>query len=61
VQFWDDAGEFFGELGHQFADPLSTLLYIASDSLPGARFNAQGLIETRSGELLASARPITWR
>jgi len=60
LAFWDRASRLFSELGHDLADPLSTLLYIGSDSLPGARFNAQGLLDTRAGHLIATSRPAPW-
>jgi adenine deaminase len=60
VDFWDAAQAHFEALGHPYPDPLSTLLYIASDSLPGARFNATGLLDTKTKALLASAQPVSW-
>jgi adenine deaminase len=60
VGFWDTVQTHFEGLGHAFPDPLSTLLYIASDSLPGARFNATGLVDTKSKTLLAPSQPVTW-
>ena len=60
VGFWDAAQALFEGLGHPYPDPLSTLLYIASDSLPGARFNASGLVETKTKTLVAPARAVTW-
>lgn len=60
LEFWEACRRFFVDLGHELPDPLSTLLYIASDSIPGARFNARGLIDTRSGSVIAPARPIRW-
>jgi adenine deaminase len=60
LEFWDDAERTFSELGHTLADPLSTLLYIGSDSLPGARFNARGLVDTRAGQVIEPARQLRW-
>jgi adenine deaminase len=60
LDFWEGCRRFFAALGHELPDPLSTLLYIASDSIPGARFNARGLIDTRGGTVIAPARPIRW-
>lgn len=60
LDFWDETGRFFSELGHDLADPISTLLYIGSDSLPGARFNARGLVDTRAGTIIAPSRPVEW-
>ncbi len=60
LAFWDRARRLFAELGQDLADPLSTLLYIGSDSLPGARFNARGLFDTRAGRLIAAPRPAPW-
>ena len=61
VAFWDEAKLLFSDLGHTLPDPLSTLLYIGSDSLPGARFNARGLVDTRPGTLIRAARPVEWK
>jgi adenine deaminase len=60
LDFWDETDDFFSQLGHTLADPISTLLYIGSDSLPGARFNARGLVDTRAGTVIAPARPLEW-
>jgi adenine deaminase len=59
--FWDAAYELFVRLGHQLPDPLSTLLYIGNPSLPGARFHASGLLDTRPGTLIAASQPAVWR
>ncbi len=61
VSFWDRVEAHFSGLGHPFPDPISTLLYIASDSLPGARFNATGLVDTRPGTLVGPSRPLQWK
>jgi adenine deaminase len=58
VSFWEAAASLFAALGHQLPDPLSTLLYIGSSSLPGARFTARGLVDTRRGTLIEPARPL---
>jgi adenine deaminase len=61
LDFWEQTARFFESLGHDLADPLSTLLYIGSDSLPGARFTARGLVETRSGRLIEPSREAQWK
>jgi adenine deaminase len=58
LSFWESAGRLFAELGHALPDPICTLLYLASSSLPGARFTARGLLDTRRGELIEPARPL---
>ena len=61
LSYWEETERHFRSLGHEMPDPLSTLLYIASDSLPGARFTAQGLLETRSGRLIEPSRKAEWK
>jgi len=58
--FWDDIQLHLKGLGHPFDDPVATMLYMAADSLPGARFTSKGLIETRTNEVLFAARPLSW-
>jgi adenine deaminase len=58
LSFWESAGALFADLGHALPDPLSTLLYVGSSSLPGARFTDRGLLDTRSGALIEPARPL---
>jgi adenine deaminase len=58
ARFWLDAKELFAGLGHPLPDPLSTLFHLGSSGLPGARFTAAGLIDTRRGELIEGARAL---
>jgi adenine deaminase len=58
LSFWESTGRLFAELGHALPDPICTLLYLASSSLPGARFTARGLLDTRRGELIDPARSL---
>lgn len=57
--FWQGVDDHWRSLGHPFADPIASLLYIAADSLPGARFVADGLIDTKSGEWLVRSWALT--
>ena len=59
-EFWDGAKLFFAELGHELPDPLSTVLYIASSGLPGARFTPDGLVDTRAGRTIQPPRHVPW-
>jgi len=59
--FWRAVAAAFAELGSDLADPISTMLYIGSSGLPGARFAEEGLIDTRPGEIIQPATVVPWR
>jgi adenine deaminase len=59
-RFWSSVAASFAALGSDLLDPLSTLLYLGSSGLPGARFAEEGLINTRAGETIQPARPVAW-
>jgi adenine deaminase len=58
--FWAGVRDTFATLGSDLADPLSTLLYVGSSGLPGARFAEAGLIDTKAGMTVAPARHVAW-
>ncbi len=58
--YWRDIGSHFATQEEILSDPISTMLYLGSDSIPGARFNADGLIDTRTGRVLSAPQPIRW-
>jgi adenine deaminase len=57
---WEAATELFESLGVDVPDPISTMHYIGSDGLPGVRFTAAGLVETRAKRMIRPAQPISW-
>lgn len=59
--FWRQIAAAFADLGSDLLDPISTLLYIGSSGLPGARFAEAGLIDTRAGETIQPAGFVPWR
>jgi adenine deaminase len=60
-RFWSSVAVAFVALGSDLADPLSTLLYLGSSGLPGARFAEEGLIDTRAGKAIQPAQPLIWK
>ena len=60
-EFWGDAEEHLRSLGHGYPDPLATLLYMATASLPGARFTNAGVVDTKPGVVLSPPFMPTWR
>jgi adenine deaminase len=60
-RFWSRVAAAFAGLGSSLADPLSTLLYLGSSGLPGARFAEEGLIDTRAAQTIQAARGVVWK
>jgi adenine deaminase len=58
--FWTQADQALRSLGYQFGDPIASLLYLATESLPGARFTSAGLVETKTGRVIAAPRTALW-
>jgi adenine deaminase len=58
ARFWIGFEDHLTHLGHDLPAPTMTLMFIPTDALPGARFLRDGLVDTRTGELLSPARPI---
>lgn len=58
ADFWIGFEDHLQRLGHRLPDPTMTLLFIPTDSLPGARFVTEGLIDTRSRKVVRAATPI---
>jgi adenine deaminase len=58
--FYSRLDEYVASLGHEFAQPVTTLLFIADDGLPGARFLADGLTDVRRGKIVAPSVPVPW-
>jgi adenine deaminase len=58
--FYCRLDDYVASLGHAFAQPVTTLLFIADDGLPGARFLADGLTDVRGGTLLAPSVAAPW-
>jgi hypothetical protein len=58
--FYSRLDEYVASLGHEFAQPVTTLLFIADDGLPGARFLADGLTDVRRGKIVAASLPVPW-
>jgi adenine deaminase len=48
------------ELGHAFADPLYTLHFLTTDSLPAVRFTREGLLRVKTGEIISPAVELDW-
>jgi adenine deaminase len=48
------------ELGHPFADPLYTLHFLTTDSLPAVRFTREGLLRVKTGEIISPAVELDW-
>jgi adenine deaminase len=44
--------------GYRFHDPLYSLLFASGDFLPEVRLTPRGLVEVKSGAVLAPARPL---
>jgi adenine deaminase len=44
--------------GYPFHDPLYSLLFASGDFLPEVRLTPAGLVEVKSGTVLAPARPL---
>ncbi|HVX31535.1 MAG TPA: adenine deaminase C-terminal domain-containing protein [Solirubrobacterales bacterium] len=60
-EFWRSVRAVFADLGSDLRDPISTMLYIGSSGLPGARFAQEGLIDTRAGRTISPASFVPWK